>query len=94
MESTTLFSIAPADLRALISDAVAEQLKSWQPPTPPAQIPDEYLGRKETARFLGVSTSALQLWDRQGKLSAVRIGRRVLYRRADIDRVLSGRSAR
>lgn len=43
------------------------------------------LSAKETAAMLGVSQRTLYNLTRAGKLPAVRIGRRVLYRPADVE---------
>lgn len=43
------------------------------------------LSAKETAAALGVSQRTLYNLTRAGKLPAVRIGRRVLYRPADVE---------
>jgi DNA (cytosine-5)-methyltransferase 1 len=49
-----------------------------------------YLTVAQAAHVLGVSTSTLRNWDRQGKLCALRhpINTYRLYRRADLDRLL------
>lgn len=96
MEQTTLFSIAPGELRALIADAVAEQLQQWQPPIPQplARPVDDLMGRVETARFLRCSLSALQQWEKRSQLVPVRLGRKVLYRRSDVEAALAGRGNR
>jgi hypothetical protein len=59
----------------------------------PAHDPDEYLTPAETARILKTSYSVLAVWRCNGRfpgLKFVRMGRKVLYRRGDIDAFLRG----
>src|ERR1700733_5406357 len=50
---------------------------------------DEYLTVSEIADRLKLNQQTVRNWIDQGRLPAVRIGRRVCVRRADIDRVLA-----
>jgi excisionase family DNA binding protein len=50
---------------------------------------DEYLTVKEIAQHLKLNQQTLRNWIDQGQLPAVRIGRRVRVRRADLDRILA-----
>ena len=50
---------------------------------------DEYLTVKEIAEHLKLNQQTVRNWIDQGKLPAVRIGRRVRVRRTDIDRMLA-----
>ena len=50
---------------------------------------DEYLTVNEIAEHLELNPQTLRNWIDQGSLPAVRIGRRVRVRRADLDRVLA-----
>lgn len=49
---------------------------------------DEYLTVKEIAEHLKLNQQTVRNWIDNGRLPAVRIGRRVRVRRVDIDRVL------
>ena len=40
----------------------------------------------DAARYLGVSVETMRWWLKQGRFARVRIGRRVLIPRADLDR--------
>ena len=62
--------------------------------TPPADSPRaQLLNREEAAAYLGVKPSTLADWRLSGKyrneLPCGRIGRRVFYRKADLDRWLA-----
>jgi excisionase family DNA binding protein len=50
--------------------------------------PRTYLSRKETSKMLNVSYVTLNKWNKSGKLKAVGIGGRVLYRQEDIDNAI------
>ena len=50
--------------------------------------PKTYLSRKEVSKMLQVSFVTLNKWNRSGKLKAVGIGGRVLYRQSDIDNAI------
>jgi excisionase family DNA binding protein len=50
---------------------------------------DEYLTVNEIAEHLKLNPQTLRNWIDQGRLPAVRIGRRVRIRRADLDRILA-----
>lgn len=54
-----------------------------------ATLDDEYLTVKEIAEHLKLNQQTLRNWIDDGQLPAVRIGRRVRVRRADLDRVLA-----
>lgn len=45
----------------------------------------------EAARLLGISTWTVRAWERQGNLNAVRIGRRVLFEEAELERFIAQR---
>lgn len=49
---------------------------------------DELLTREETADFLKVNKSTLWSWHKQGKLTPSGIGKRVYYKRSDIENAL------
>jgi excisionase family DNA binding protein len=50
--------------------------------------PKTYLSRSEVSKMLNVSFVTLNKWNRSGRLKAVGIGGRVLYRQSDIDNAI------
>src|SRR6185369_7670456 len=80
----------PAEqLRAALhtaADAIAEMLIDRTPPAIAAadESNGPLLGVRASAELLGLSTSALRRCERNGSLPAVRIGRRVLFRREQL----------
>lgn len=67
----------------LIKSELAELKKNYQP-----KEPNTYLTRQQTADLLHVDLSTLWNWKRSGKLLPVGLGKRVLYRRSDIDKAI------
>lgn len=87
METSIILHSTPAnELKALISDAVSEQLQQF---FPKEKEPDNRLrNRKETAEILGVSLPTLHEWTKNGTIQGTRIGSRVRYRMSDIEAAL------
>lgn len=56
---------------------------------------NELLDTEEAARFLGIARNTLEVWRSAGRyaLPFVRVGRRIKYRRADLDTWLASRTA-
>ncbi|TXD50255.1 helix-turn-helix domain-containing protein [Polaribacter sp. IC063] len=50
--------------------------------------PKTYLSRAEVSKMLNVSFVTLNKWNKTGRLKAVGIGGRVLYRQEDIDNAI------
>ncbi len=62
----------------------------------PRSFDIDRLTRPEAAQYLGVSVNTLESWACYGRydLPFVRIGRRVFYRRTDLDRFIDRRTIR
>jgi excisionase family DNA binding protein len=54
----------------------------------PPNTTDEFLTVAEVAKLLKVNPQTVRNWIDQGKLAAVRVGRRVRITRADLERVI------
>ena len=50
-----------------------------------------YLSKKEVKDLLGVCDTTLWHWDRNHYLSPARVGRKIMYRKAEVHRLLSSR---
>jgi hypothetical protein len=95
MDNIVLLSITAEDLRHLITTSVVEAL-GQQPPAPiaaPIPQPDDYLSRDDVKRMLRLSYPTLRNLEIRGELMPVRIARRVLYRRRDVEGALKGMPA-
>jgi hypothetical protein len=94
MDNIVLLSITAEDLRHLITTSVSEAL--GQQPAPaaaPIPQPDDYLSRDDVKRMLRLSYPTLRNLEIRGELMPVRIARRVLYRRRDVEGALKGMPA-
>jgi hypothetical protein len=67
------------DIESLKSD-LAEIKLNLQP-----KEPTKYLSRKEVAEMLDVNISTLHNWTVKGILTALQIGGRIYYKKADIE---------
>ena len=85
-QSIILQNVSSEDLKQIISDAVQEQLRQFQP-----QQNNEikYLTRKEVAKLLKISLPTLNEYTKTGKIKAKKLGGRVLYRADEIENSLT-----
>ena len=86
MEQILLSPISLADLKTAISNILDERIK----PFLPAIVPDKngteiYLSRSEVAKQLKISLPTLHSLTLQGNIVGYRIGRRVLYKRNEVE---------
>ncbi|WP_050899193.1 helix-turn-helix domain-containing protein [Marinitoga piezophila] len=52
-------------------------------------LEDEFLTKKEVAKLLKVSEVTIYRWSKQGILKPIKIGKKVLFKRADIEKLLN-----
>lgn len=88
MQGTIQFvQVTPQQLQQEILDGIQTQLnaliKHFQP-----QAPTEYLTRQEAAKLLKVDLSTIHNWTKSGNLTAHMIGKRVYYKRNEIDEAM------
>lgn len=86
----------PAGLLDLIADRVADRLTERMPegtPEPAPESPSPYLKIEEAAEYLACPVSRIRDLKEQGKLRHYRDGRRLLFRREDLDAALTIREA-
>ncbi|MBN9400311.1 MAG: helix-turn-helix domain-containing protein ['Candidatus Kapabacteria' thiocyanatum] len=86
--STLLEGLTSRDLRNLISEAVELAFAARDHATPQKQDGGQLLTRKEAASYLRISVPSLQRHTRDRRIDCVRMGRRVLFRREDLDACL------
>ena len=82
-----LISVTPEELQTAIIEGVKTQLESLKLHFETKQ-PKPLLSRAEVSKMLNVSFVTLNKWNKDGKLKAVGIGGRVLYRQEDIDNAI------
>lgn len=83
--SIILDSVSPSELFLKIREIIKEELASHNKP----EVPQVYHTKKEVAIKLRISLPTVDRLTADGKLKAVRVGRRVLYRSDDIEACLS-----
>ena len=88
MQQIQMISVTPEQLQNAIIEGVKTQLESLKLHFEPKQ-PATYKGRAEVSKMLNVSLVTLNKWNKSGKLKAVGIGGRVLYRQIDIDNAIT-----
>lgn len=77
------------DLRTIVENAVTTALGAFTPPTPPtpqATTSPDLLTRGEVLKMLRITAPTLRGMTRKGRLRPVRIGKKLLFRRTDIER--------
>ena len=87
MQQVQFISVKPEQLQDAIIEGVKTQLESLKLYFEPQQ-PNTYLSRADVSKMLNVSLVTLNKWNKSGKLKAVGIGGRVLYRQVDIDNAI------
>ena len=87
VQQIQMISVTPEQLQNAIIEGVKSQLESLKLHFQPKQ-PKTYLSRAEVSKMLNVSFVTLNKWNKNGKLKAVGIGGRVLYRQSDIDKAI------
>ncbi len=88
MSAIQLIQITPDELQRAILKGVRQQVSELKEHFQPKH-PTEYLTRKQTAELLQVDLSTLYSWNKKGILQPLGIGKRVYYRREDIEQALT-----
>jgi excisionase family DNA binding protein len=78
--SILLHNIEPEGLKTLIAEAVSKALTAAKP-----KPQDNYLTRFEVASKLHVSLPTVDKYIRDGKVKAVRVGRRLLFLESELN---------
>jgi len=90
MEKTIFTSLTPDQLRDLISEAVRIQLSQLNS-IPSSNSTNPYLTREEAARILHISYPTLRDFVLRGKIRSYHIGRKVLFRKDEINAFFSSK---
>jgi len=84
MQQVQFIGITPEQLQNAIIEGVKTQLNNFKEHFEP-KTPTEYLTRKETATLLSINLSTLHLWTKAKKLKAYGKGKRVYYKRSEVE---------
>jgi hypothetical protein len=83
-----LIQISKSDLQQLIQEAIKNEMnkisKVIEMNPKQSENQNDLLTRYETASLLGVSTTTLFLWNRDGILNGKKINRRVYYSKREV----------
>ena len=79
-----LTSVSIDDLRNIIQNAVAIEMKKNNSSILTANKQDELINGQQVMDLLNISYTTLYLWKQQGKLPFHRIGRRVYFKRDEV----------
>jgi len=84
MKQVTLIGITPEELQSSILEGVKTQLQDFKKNFEP-KTPVEYLGRSEVAKMLKVNITTIHNYTTKNILTSYQIGRRVLYKRSEVE---------
>jgi excisionase family DNA binding protein len=88
MDTVMLSSFSPEQLSTFLRDAVRQEIKPLIEGLKPNQE-TEYLSRNQVAELLGITFPTLRDYTLTGKLKGYRIGRRVRYKKAEVEAALT-----
>lgn len=78
-------SISLADLNEFVEEKIAEAAAK------PQQTQETMLSADEVCDALEISANSLWRWRKTGYLKGSKVGRKVFYRKSDVDRLLTGK---
>ena len=82
-----LSGLTADQLSEMIRESLRDELQQFRPARSKSET--KYLTRQETARRLRISLVTLTDWVNRGKISAHKIGGRVLFRDSDVEAALN-----
>lgn len=87
MSSKVIYQLEADDLKRIITEAVDDAMKSYAANTTsaPAVGGSDLMSVDEVCSLLHVVPQTLNNWHKLKYLTKVKVGRRVLYRRSDVE---------
>lgn len=82
-----MHSVNPEEFKDQILEGVKKQLEIFSKNFKSKEY-NLWISRKEAAEILGVTYPTLLDWNKKGMLHPFKVGHRVRYRRADIEKLL------
>ena len=91
MQTQTLISLSPEEIKAMIETAVNEAISKMQI-TPPAQT-DQMMRSRDVAKMLGISVGTVWQYAKNGTLPAgiVLSDKVKVWKRSDIEKFMQGK---
>lgn len=85
MEAVTITQITPPELSLLIENSLRKILSLQQP----IEQVDGYITRQEACDLLCITLPTLSTYTLEGKVNGYRIGRRVLYKKHEVEQAVT-----
>ena len=79
MNANVSVCVTLGDLKEFVSEMMVEAAAMAQ------QTEEKMLSADEVCKVLGISSNSLWRWGKSGYLKGQKVGRKVLYRKSDID---------
>ena len=79
LNASVAVMVSLADLKEFVSEMITEAAAKAQ------QTEEKMLSADEVCKVLGISSNSLWRWGKSGYLKGQKVGRKVLYRKSDID---------
>lgn len=79
LNASVAVMVSLADLKEFVAEMVAEAAAR------PQEAEETMLSADQVCEILGISANSLWRWGRTGYLKGQKVGRRVFYRKSDID---------
>ena len=89
-QSNIVVQVSGRDLLEF-TDALVQRACESRESLRESQEGEVYLSKKEVKDLLGVCDTTLWHWDRNHYLSPVRVGRKIMYRKAEVYRLLKAK---
>lgn len=79
LNASVAVMVSLADLKEFVAEMVAEAAAK------PQQTEETMLSADEVCKVFGISANSLWRWGKSGYLKGQKVGRKVFYRKSDID---------
>jgi predicted DNA-binding transcriptional regulator AlpA len=89
---SVLIQASPEYLVGLIAEAVEEKFKKLMDGNPQKTEEDILLTKKEVCKIFGCVEETLWHWEKKRILTPIRIGKKVRYKKSQIDEFINSRS--
>lgn len=87
LNASVAVMVSLPDLREFFSELISETAASQEQ----SKDDDKLLSADEVCEALSISANSLWRWGKSGYLKGSKVGRKVYYRKSDIDTLLKGR---
>ena len=87
LSGAVIIQVSPDELASIVRANVEAVIENRIPTK--NEPSDDLLTVDRAVSLLDVTRQTLRVWERQGRLAGVRLGRRVYYRRSDINKALN-----